>query len=215
MICFVPAYDLSTQANLTIAKLIITSNCVTLFEKKATKQELILALCKADVPLFAMSHGVPDALKAQNGEVALSKNDVHLLGERQIYAFACHTAAELGKDAANKGSIWWGYSDTISCAIDLPALSSVFTDIFTFIRDNFETATSPEDRQTMLEELKKKCEAAQDEVDRIDSEIEIPEIMEVYRTLRHIWDRLRIWIPNAQQPEHHPQASSPSLPWGN
>lgn len=215
MIFFVPAYDLSTNANLTIAKLITTSNCVTLFDKHATKQELIVALSnKSDDPLFAMSHGLPDALKAQNGEVAISPNDVHLIGERKVYAFACHTAAELGKSAANQGTIWWGYSDTISCAIDSPALSSIFTDIFIFIRDNFEIATSTKDRQVMLEELKKKCEKAQDEVDRIDAEIEISEIMEVYRTLRHIWDRLRIWMPNAQQPEQHPEVSSPSLPWG-
>lgn len=214
MIFFVPAYDPSTKANLTIAKLITKPYFVILFDKKATKEELKAALSKADLALFAMSHGAPDGLKAQNGNIAMSTKDVHLIGERTVYAFACHTAAELGKCAANKGTIWWGYSDTISCAIDSPALSSIFTDIFIFIRDNFEISTSPEKRQVMLEELKKKCEEAQKEIDFIDSQTEITEIIEVNRTLLHIWDRLRIWIPGIQHPEQHPQASPPSLPWG-
>ena len=215
MIIFVPAYDESTNANLTIAKLITTPTCVTLFEIKATRQELITALSQANLlPLFAMSHGVRDALKGHNGEIALSNSDVHLLGRRIVYAFACHTAVELGQLAAKTGSIWWGYSDMISCAIDSPPVRSIFAEIFTFIRDNFQTATSLERRQTILNQLKAMCEEAADEVDDIDSETELPDITEIQMTLLHIWDRLRIWVPGAQDPERHPHGSSPSLPWG-
>jgi hypothetical protein len=213
MIIFAPAYDPSTKANLIIAKLIVTPTCVALFETKATKQEFDAALSKGNVPLFAMSHGERDALKAQNGEIALSKHDTHLLGKRTVYAFACHTAAELGKSAAGRGSIWWGYSDMVSCAIDSPSVHSIFAEIFTFIRDNFHTAISSQERQTVLAQLKEMCEEAEYQVDLIDEETKIDEIMEVYRTLRHIWDRLRIWIPDAQDPERHPDGLSPSFPW--
>ena len=47
----------------------------------------------------------------------------------------------------------------------------------------------------------------------IDADTEITEIMEVYRTLRHLWDLLRIWVPGAARPEQHPHSTSPSLPW--
>ena len=152
---FVPAYDVSTRANLTIAnELIQLPNCVALLEEKATKDRLLIELQKSNVPLLAMSHGKPEELKAQNGEIALSKDDIKFLDGRTVYAYACHTANELGEVAAKKGSIWWGYSDKISCAIDSPELKSIFSEIFIFIRDNFHTATSQQDRQRVLEELK-------------------------------------------------------------
>ncbi len=214
MIVFVPAYDISTKANLFIAKHITTSTCITLFEIKATRKELIAALSQANsFPLFAMSHGVRDALKDNKGEVALSSNDVNLLNKRTVYAFACHTAAQLGKSAADAGSIWWGYSDTISCAVDSPDLSEIFTEIFTFMRDNFQNATSPEEIQAILETLKQICDEAAELVDNIDFETEFSDIAEIQMTLLHIWDRLRIWIPGAEDPESHPHKSSPSLPW--
>lgn len=213
MIIFAPAYDPPTKANLIIAKLIATPTCIALFETNATRQEFIAALSQANLPLFAMSHGERDALKAQNGEIAVSNHDIHLLGQRNVYAFACHTAAQLGKSAAEAGSIWWGYSDIISCAMDSPSVDSIFAEIFTFIRDNFHTAISSHQRQSILAQLKKMCEEAEYQIDLIDEETEIEEIMEVYRTLRHIWDRLRIWIPDAQDPERHPDSSGPFFPW--
>lgn len=214
MIVFVPAYDVSTKANLFIAKYITTSTCITLFESKATREELIAALSQANsLALFAMSHGVRDALKDHKGKVALSSKDVNLLNKRTVYAFACHTAAQLGKSAADAGSIWWGYSDTISCAVDSPAASEIFTQIFTFIRDNFQIATSSEEIQKMLETLKQMCDEAAAQIDNIDFETEFSDIAEIQMTLLHIWDRLRIWIPDAEDPERHPHGSSPSLPW--
>ncbi|MEQ9357524.1 hypothetical protein [Coleofasciculus chthonoplastes] len=218
MIVFVPAYDPSTEANIAIAKLIITEDCVTFFEKKATRQELIAVLSKANLlPVFAMCHGVRNALKGHKGEVALSCDNIHdlqLLSQRTVYAFACHTATELGRSAADIGAIWWGYSDTISCAIDSSSVIPIFTEIFIFIRDNFQRATSSQDRQRVIEQLKQMCEQAEAQVDQIDAQTEITDITEVYMTLRHIWDRLRIWVPGIQVPEQHPDASSPSLPWG-
>jgi hypothetical protein len=214
LIIFVPAYDISNRANLKIAaELIKSCNCVAIFEDEATQCRLLTELKKSNTPLLVMSHGIPEALKAQDGQIALSTNDVNLLNGRTVYAYACHTAKQLGKNAAQQGSIWWGYSDAISCAIDSPELISIFTGIFVFIRDNFHTATSQHDRQRFLEELKNLCETAEEQVDMIDADTEITEIMEVYRTFRHLWDLLRIWVPGADRPEQHPHSTSPSLPW--
>jgi hypothetical protein len=101
-------------------------------------------------------------LKTFEDNIAFSKTDVRLLKQRTVYVFACHTAQELGKIAADFGSIWWGYSDTI---------------------------------------------------DLIYEKEKLDDIIEIQATLRHIWDRLRIWLPGYEKPEQHPHSSSPSLPW--
>lgn len=72
MIIFVPAYDISTQSNLNIASSINFNNSITLFGQEATREKLLEILAKSDTPLFAMSHGNPDILYAQNGEIALA-----------------------------------------------------------------------------------------------------------------------------------------------
>ena len=214
VIIFAPGYDVSTRANLTIARRIKLPNCQVLFEAEATKEMLLMALSQSDQPLLVMSHGIPKAVKAQHGEIALSKNEVNLLNRRTVYAYTCYTAAQLGRDAAHQGSIWWGYSELISCAINSPRLISIFTNIFTFIRDNFHKAKSKEDRQRVLEELKNLCATAEEKVDLIYADTETTDILELYMTLQHLWNRLRIWAPGAAEPEQHPHSSSPSLPWG-
>lgn len=146
MIIFCPAYDLSTRANLTIAQLIATSTSLDLFGDRAKRDALIEALSKTDRPLLALSHGTSEILYAQNGEIGLSTDRIHLLARRSVYAFACHTANRLGKSAADGGSIWWGYAGWISNEIDSPDVYLIFCKIFVFIRDNFYQNTSAQDR---------------------------------------------------------------------
>ncbi|MEM9538457.1 MAG: hypothetical protein AAGA60_02980 [Cyanobacteria bacterium P01_E01_bin.42] len=230
MIVFVPGYDPSTYANLKIARLLNPSNCILLFENKATREELVNILEISKFPLFVMSHGISNAFKAQpdpkptnrkevqtlNQEnIAFSNMDVTLLKQRTVYAFACNTAQELGEVAANFGSIWWGYSDTVPCPFDNPnpEVTTIFVDIFDFIKDNFTDPVSSEDIQIFLDKLKIKCENSAEQIDLIDAQEEFDDILAIYATLIQIWDRLRVWLPGQEQPEQHPHSSSPSLSW--
>lgn len=217
MIVFVPAYDISTQANLTLAQqLSIPSKSINLLGKNATRDALLKALEDGERVVFAMSHGESNTLFAQNGQIALSTDNAHLLGGGIVYAFACHTAAQLGKSAAETGSIWWGYAGWISCAIDSPSVQSIFIEIFSFIRDNFPLATSTEARQIFLDRLKQECEKATDKIIEIHEKTANPdfELFQVMSTLHHLWDRLRIWVPDAANSERHEDASPDVLPWG-
>ncbi|MEK8019242.1 MAG: hypothetical protein VSS75_020415 [Candidatus Parabeggiatoa sp.] len=212
MIFFVPAYDECTHANLTLAQFITTHGCIKLFDVNATEEALIQELTQTTLPLFAMSHGDIDKLKAQNGQIALSDKNSHCLGKRSIYAYACNTSIKLGQSAAKIGSTWWGYSCPISCVPNSPSVQSLFANIFTFIRDHFHQAVTSQQRQAVLDELKKKCEHAKEQL--IEHYVNSSELKtEEFLTLLQIWDRLRIWAPGLQEPEKHPTASEPAPDW--
>jgi hypothetical protein len=216
MIFFVPAYDECTRANLTIAQLITTNcyHCIQIFGVDATQDALFKELTKTNLPLFAMSHGNDSMLKAQDGQIALSNENIHKIGKRSVYAFACNTAIQLGKSAAEIGSTWWGYSCPISCAIDSPYVQSIFTDIFIFIRNNFHQATTPQQRQAVLDELKNRCEQAFHKgLSECYAGTLLAPTFQEYQTLLEIWGRLRIWVPGLAQPEKHPSASEAVVDW--
>ena len=125
---------------LNIASSINFNNSITLFGQEATREKLLEILAKSDTPLFAMSHGNPDILYAQNGEIALASSDENLLGKRSVYGFACYTAIRLGESVAQQGGIWWGYSDRVACYIDNPKFIQFFQQIFQLIYHNFAQA---------------------------------------------------------------------------
>jgi hypothetical protein len=212
MIFFVPAYDPGTHDNLLMVQCITTDSSLKLFGAQATKDALERELKHSTSPLFTMSHGDADQLKAQEGQTALSEENIHLLKERAVYAFACNTAIQLGESAAQKGSTWWGYCCPISCAPDSPYVRSLFANLFIFIRDHFHTAVSPQQKQTMLEELRKRCEEAfHKELPDCYIGTSLEPNLQEYRTLIEIWNRLRVWSPGTPQAEKHPSASEPAI----
>jgi hypothetical protein len=226
MILFVPAYDEATRSNLTIAKMISQPQMITLFAKDATPEKFAGALQEqTHWPVFAMSHGTPDSLKAQEGQTALSTAQVELLGRRVCYVFACHTATQLGPQAAKIGSSWWGYVGTVSGAFgeskapetfhtdDSSAIHSLFVEIFIFLRDQFHLEMTVLKRQQVLVELQQKCEQAANLLDKQYLAFPQQSFLEEYVTLAHLWERLRIWVSGNEQAEKHPSASEPVFDW--
>jgi len=214
MILFVPAYDGATHSNLTIAKMIRLPNMITLLAQEATPEKFVSALQEQpDWPVFAMSHGTPDSLKAQQGQPALSTKRVELLGQRVCYVFACHTATQLGQQVAKIGSSWWGYVGKVSCAIDSPLVLSLFVEIFIFLRDRFHLEMTVLERQQVLEELKQRCEQVAHILDKQYLALPQQSSLEEYVTLAHLWERLRIWVSGNELAEKHPSASEPVPDW--
>ncbi|HSG39396.1 MAG TPA: hypothetical protein VLE27_07135, partial [Thermoanaerobaculia bacterium] len=126
MIVFVPCHDAATEANLAVAEKILTEDSRPLFKDRATPAELLAALDREEVPLFAMAHGRPNALLAQDWKTGLSEDNVSVLGGRSVFAYACHTAGTLGREAARRGAVWWGYMG----AIQSPDSSAVLLPVF-------------------------------------------------------------------------------------
>jgi hypothetical protein len=212
VIFFVPAYDECTRANFALAPLITTHSCIKIFDVNATEEALIQQLTQTTSPLFAMSHGDVDKLKAQNGQIALSDQNIHHLGKRSVYAYACNTSVKLGKSAAKIGSTWWGYSCPISCVSNSPFVQLLFANIFAFIRDNFHQTVTSQQRQAVLDELKNQCEHARAQL--LDYYVNPSELkFEDFLALQQILDRLRIWASGLPEPEKHPEASEPAPDW--
>jgi hypothetical protein len=212
MIVFVPGYDPATNANLTVARDLLAAEDLALLAGRATHANLVEALrTQATEALFAMSHGHPNFLCAQGGDPALSANDAAVTGRRSVYAFACHTASRLGSTMSQRGVTWWGYTGTIQCPAEAMPFRPLFVALFRFIRETFALATTTAQQRATLDEIARRCEEAQGVVD--DHALADPDldVWSAYHCLLHVWDRLRIWSPDATDPEAHVRARPPSL----
>ncbi|MCY1047650.1 hypothetical protein OV208_40505 [Corallococcus sp. bb12-1] len=228
MIIFVPAYDDATSANLAVAqdlqvtKSIACLNTHTgnatpvippqdhcLLANNAIRSALVTALNKYPDPLFAMSHGKPDYLSAQHGKIALNKSDTAALGNRTVFAFACHTSASLGRDLAQSGITWWGYIKEITAPDQQFPIRPLFVKIFCYIYDSFSTATSSSARLAIIQNIKQLCDSAETEIDELAAADKSLDVLEAHQSLRDIWLVLRVWAPQAESAEQH--ASAPDI----
>ncbi len=229
MIVFVPAYDDATRANLAVAQDLQANKdgahlnarpgddvptasahqgC-RLFENDAMRAALLAALNAHSDPLFAMSHGKPDHLRAQHGAVALSISDATILGNRTVFAFACHTSASLGRELAQGGVTWWGYIKEVTAPAQQEPFRSLFVGIFSYIYDSFFAATSSDARLDVIQCIKQLCDAASAKVDEFAEADGSLDVFEAYQSLRDIWQLLRVWSPQAESAEKH--ASAPDI----
>jgi hypothetical protein len=214
VIFFVPGYDPATRANLAVAVLILPADGIPLLGEDATRSALLAALADdspSERPLFAMSHGRFSRLLAQGGETALSDGEVGLLGGRVSFAYACHTASDLGRLAADQGGVWWGYTGAITAPDVSPLFSPLFGKIFSFIRDTFAVAHSRAAREAVLLRIAELCQAAEREVDELLDMDDDLDVTTAYLCLLHIWQRLRVWETGRNIPLQHPASPPPSL----
>jgi hypothetical protein len=210
MILFVPGYDPATEANLVIAAR-LTGHYRLLLRENATREALLQSLESPGEPLFAMSHGRSDRLLAQEGRTALAEADTPTLGRRAVFSFACHTATELGRSAAQAGATWWGYTGTITAPDASTELLPFLVEIFTYLSEAFVTAVSTAARQAVLVQLGEHCHLAERKIDDLLETDPGLDAGTAYLCLLHLWDRLRIWEEGAETPLQHPEARPPFL----
>lgn len=211
MIVFVPGYDPETEANLAVAEQIRPEGCHALLARDATREALLAALTAIDAPVFAMSHGRRDAILAQGGGAALLREDAALLGLRTVFAFACHTAADLGQAAAQAGATWWGYTGAVHAPDPSPRLLPLFVGIFRYIRDVFPQARSRRQRAAVLLRIAELCHQAEHRLDELLETDPGLDAGPAYFCLLHIWQRLRTWGPGEPAPLSHQDAPEPVL----
>ena len=218
MIFFVPGYDAPTQANLAIARQLAPSSAaglpLCLLGATAKRPALANALASPSIPIFAMSHGRHDRLFGHGGEPAIEESDEHLLvllGQRVLFAYACHTATSLGKVASGHGVTWWGYTGKVQSPVEALPFAPIFVELFQFILDRFWSLANYDARAAFLDELKNCCELAAGKIDEFGDAHPDADTFSAQLCARHTWDRLRIWVKGASGPEHHPQACPPAL----
>jgi hypothetical protein len=206
MIVFIPAYDEATCANFALAQSLSDDSCHLLFREHALAENLKSALQNKLAPLFAMSHGAEEYFCDQNQCPALTPNEVHLLGGRQVFVFACYTANTLGKIAARKSTIYWGYTGAIQALDPHPLVANRFHQIFTAILENFPCLISASDIGSFLIMLKNLCEQVNHNLDDLCESNSDFDILEAFICSNHIWSRLRIHHPDLTEPISHPEA---------
>lgn len=211
MIFFVPRYDAATEANLSVAQTLLPEGAHALLAEVATRAQLMAALTAWEEPLFAMTHGRQDRLLAQDGEQALGRDDHALLKGRAVFAYACHSAGELGQVVSSVDGVWWGYTGSIAAPEATPSCRPLFAAIFSYIRDAFPAACSPRERMEVVVRIADLCHEAEFRVDQLgeaDPELDVGSAL---FSLLHLWQRLRVWGPGAAAPLKHPAAPPPLL----
>ncbi|MEB3308594.1 MAG: hypothetical protein VKJ02_00005 [Snowella sp.] len=86
--------------------------------------------------------------------------------------------------------------------------------MYTIIHFSLLTA----ENQKLLEKIQQQCDQIQDNLNNQFYEnlqqgmSEGSNLLAVITTVRHIWQRLRVWLPKQNEPEIHPDAPPPILP---
>lgn len=206
-----PRYDAATEANFAVAERLLSGSGLALLAANATRENLLDALEALEAPLFAMTHGRPDQLLAQGGGRALDLQDVPLLAGRTTFAYACHTAQELGEAVAAVHGHWWGYTGSIGAPDLSSELLPLFIRIFSSLREAFPSAQSAREKSEVLSRIADLCREAEERVTDLWMDNADLDIGSALFCLMHIWQRLRVWGPGASVPLKHPEAPPPLL----
>jgi|TARA_R110002124_G_scaffold287327_1_gene472908 hypothetical protein len=201
VIVFIPTQDEATQDNMAVAgHIALPAN--RLHGPNAIRANAIHALTAAPIaPFFAISHGNPDSLLGHDEEPAVTTGDRELFGERNSFAFACHTAKGIGPSVAEQGGIWFGFAGPINCLPADPDTIHHFISIVDFIEDRFPGCTTTADASAFINDLKQLTDQAFAIIDESGEQS-----FEVLHALRDIAMRLRIWLPFADNPVKHIEA---------
>jgi hypothetical protein len=128
------------------------------------------------------------------------------LQRRSVFAFACHTSAQLGRELARRGVTWWGYIIEVSAPDEREPFRPLFVEVFAYVQGAFAAADSAAARHEVLVHLRDLCDRAADVVNDMADADALLDVMDAMRSLRDIWQLLRIWSAGAQSAERHPHA---------
>ena len=195
MIVFVPAHDQPTEANRAVAERIVGPTDIALLADDASRDALIKSLAQDDGPLFVMSHGNKKSVLGQSRVPAFTGHDCSCLNGRPVFAYACWTAVDLGLEARERGSIWWGYIAEAIPPDERPTFTDLFAQIFGVIKAGFWLRKTPEECHLLLAQIESMCQAAARHVAWLYKQDASLKVTEVYLALRWLWSRLSVSIP--------------------
>lgn len=206
MILFAPAYDDATDSTCRFAERFVDEASVVLLRDAATRSNLLDAVSagEGDDGVLAFSHGTEATLAAQDSAVALDAHDAAFLQGRRVLAYACHTSTSLGGAMAQGDVVWWGYTGTILAPPGGSGREEVFGPVFDYLVGAFLSGVGRSGLQEVFTSLRALCVQAATALDVLfDAGVAG---LEDYGCLLHIWNRLRVWLPGSDTPEHHPEA---------
>lgn len=201
MIVFITAHDGPTSDNLTVAGHVADGAAVPLCGLDAVREGLVTALeVDGGEPLLAICHGSPAMLLGNDGEAALTKADLPVLGTRESFALACRTSEGFGPAVAAAGGAWFGYSGPINCLPTGEEVRPHFAAVVDFIVARFPGCREDVTAQALIDDLDALTAAAFTAIEPIAG-------FEELHALRDITRRLRVWLPGAAHALAHAEAS--------
>lgn len=201
MIVFITAHDEPTNDNLLVAGHLGAHAIIGLLGPDAIRANVLDALqAHPYSPFMAFSHGQPESIRGNDDQPALMIADTHLLGNRESFAFACHTAHVLGPNVSAQGGTWFGYTGPVNCLPADPDGIHHFSDIADFVAQRFPGCNSANDARAFVKDISDLTEQKHDAIVASGTYT-----FEMLHALRDISRRLRIWLPGAAGPIRHPE----------
>ncbi|WP_372364904.1 hypothetical protein [Candidatus Uabimicrobium sp. HlEnr_7] len=199
MIIFATYHDPETISNCQVAEELTEENDIALLHSDAHCANLISHL-STNAVVFIMAHGNTNLIVGQPPTPRITFEDLQLIRKKKFYVFACCTADELGRDLCQNDNLYFGYTGSITeLDLEKPEFREAFLEIFKYIKDNFFTINTTAQSEIFLNDLRNMCEYFRSEIASCGS-------IKLHYSMRDIWQRIRIWLPNSQLPEKHPLA---------
>lgn len=205
MITLVTNYDIETQANYTALCPYLDEHA--LVGENAIRNQLLKALRQWPTSCLGVwSHGTHDGPREQGGGIALHLDDLKAVSPRPAYVFACHTGTRFGRAAAAEGWHWWGYTGAIGAPGDNAQEVAILGRALWTAFQLFRAVSSLDDIPETLTALKESVSRWEEELDQASDASG-----DSYLCLLHLWDRLRVWVPGADEPVAPEGCCSPIL----
>lgn len=208
MILFAPEYDDQTRACAPIAEHIARlGGAATLLRgDKARRGELLRELSKEDSnACLIFSHGSPEEICGQDGEIALVPKDFHSQRYIPVFAYACHSAL-FGDKAHEKKRVWWGYDKSmVPPPLDVVRKDDVES-IFRYIAHRFDGCSSEAEVRQLIDDIRDQCVKYTGKYWKSRTANVAGSVF-----FMQLWTRLRVWTPWGKTPIAHEEAWSGDL----
>ena len=210
-ILFSTSHDTPTAANTAVATQVVNGADVSLFGAEATRAALLAAIVDSPgAPVILMAHGSPTAVFENDTDEAFGAEDCGLIVGRVLFAWACNTAKNLGREAAAAGAVWMGYDCPITAPEENEPFLQPFVMLFSRLKAQFRHVGCLGTAGDFLEDVRQKCAEVEDILDRLLSEYD-GDAFGPLCCCRQAWQQLRIWIPGHELPVSHPESVAPYI----
>ncbi len=192
MIIFATHHDENTAESIKLAESIIEAEDIVLLKEKAIRASLLLLLeTYKQENLMVFSHGKPNYCLGNDEIPAITTNDIALLAHRNVFAYACWTAVELGKLTSDQSNcLYAGYNNVvITGGGEIP---NEMQKIFLFIKNTFCHSQKEQDIALFLEQLHDLCKDTEQKYLAL-----YPKSLSFISTstvLRDIWAKLEVLV---------------------
>lgn len=207
LLVFCPDDDDESAANVPVARHLASSNGRLLEGQDALRGNLFQYIGDPFQGLVFMGHGSKETVAEQGGGNALTLADLQYYKLKPTLAYTCYSA-HLGQVAAENGIVWWGYENVMQP----PPFDVVDKDhienLFRFLAHRYWKVQDKNGVVTLIEDIKQLSDSILERYEIDDSTI-----MSCSMFFRHVWSRLRVWLPETHYAIRHGGGFRGQLDW--